>query len=64
MSYVNDLLLSVALKFETTFFLGIPRGFRVLFHNSFGLPTFSESFSSKNACAFAAINFCASYLAF
>ena len=63
MSYVNDLLSSIALKFETTVFLGIPRDFRI-FHNSFGLPTLSESFSSKKACFFAAINFCASYLVF
>ena len=33
MSYTNDLLLSIALKFETTVFLDIPRDFRV-FHNS------------------------------
>ena len=46
MSYVNDLLLSIALKFETTAFLGIPRDVRV-FHDSFGLPALSESFSSK-----------------
>ena len=60
MSYVNDLLSSIALKFETTIFLGIPRDFRV-FRNSFGLPTLYESFSSKKACFFAPINFCASH---
>ena len=38
MPYVNDLSLSIALKFETTIFLDIPRDFRI-FHNSFGLPT-------------------------
>ena len=57
MSLVNDMLLSITLKFETIVFLGIPRDFKV-FHNSFGLPTISESFSSKNACFFAAINSC------
>ena len=63
MSYVHDLLSSLELKFETTVFLGITRDFRV-FHNNFALPILSESFSSKKACFFAAINFGASYLAF
>ena len=63
MSHVNDLVLSIALKFETTVFLGIPRDFRV-FHNFFGLPTLCESFLSKNACFFAAINFFVSCFAF
>ena len=63
MSYVNDLLSSIALQIETTVFLGIPRDFRVS-HNTFGLQTLSERFSSKKACFFAAINFCALYLAF
>ena len=63
MSYVNGLLSSIALKFETTVFLGIARDFRV-FHSSFVLPTRSESFSSKNTCFFAAFSFCASYLFF
>ena len=62
-SYVNDLLSSIVLKFETTVFLGIPRDFRV-FHNYFGLPTLSESFSSKKACFSAASIFSSSYLAF
>ena len=48
MSYVNDLLSSFELKFETTVFLGITRDFRV-FHNSFALPILSERFSSKKA---------------
>ena len=61
MSYVNDLLLSITLKIKTTVFLGIPRDFRV-FHKSFGLPTLSESFPSKSAGFFAAINVCVSYL--
>ena len=43
MPYANDLLLTIALKFETTLFLGMPRDFRV-FHNSFSLATFSEFF--------------------
>ena len=63
MSYVHDLLLSIAMKLKTAVFLGIPRDFRVL-HNLFGLSTLSESFSSKNAGFFAAISFCALYLAF
>ena len=63
MPYVNDMLSSVALKFETTVFLQITRDFRV-FHDSFGLPKLLERFSSKNCCFFAAINFCASYLVF
>ena len=63
MSHVNDLLLSIALKFKTTVFLNIPRVFRV-FHNSFDLPTLSENFPSKNACFFAAVIFCVLYLTF
>ena len=51
MSYANDFFLSTALKFETTVFLGTSKDFKV-FQNSFGLPTLSESFSSKNACFF------------
>ena len=61
--HVNDLLWLIALRFEITIFLGIPRDFR-MFHNSFCLPMLSESFSSKNACFFAAINFGATYVAF
>ena len=63
MSYVNDLLLSIKLKFETTVFLGILRGFRV-FYDSFVLPTLSDSFSSKNSCLFAAINYFPTYLVY
>ena len=46
MSYINDLLLSIALKFETTVFLDILRDFRV-FHNSFGLPTLLRVFHER-----------------
>ena len=56
LSYVNDLLLSIPSKFESTVFLGITRDFRV-FHDA-------EIFSSKSAHFFVAINFCVSYLAF
>ena len=63
MSNVNNLLLSIALNFETTVSLGIPSDFRV-YNNSFGLLTLSETFSSKTTCFFAAINVCTSYLAF
>ena len=62
-SYVNDFLSSIVIKFETTVFLGIPRDFRV-FHNYFGLPTLSESFSSKKAWFLAVMNFFVLYLAF
>ena len=48
MPYVKNFL-SIALKFGTTVFLGMPRDFGV-FNNSFVFPTFSGSFSSKNAC--------------
>ena len=51
MSYVNDLLLSIALKFDTTVFLGTPSDFRV-FLNSLGLPTFSESLFCRRMVAF------------
>ena len=54
---------SIALKFETTVFLSLKRDFRV-FRNSFGLPTISESSSSKNTCFFAAIKCFALKLAF
>ena len=46
MSFVNDLLPSIALKFGTNVFWGMPRDLRV-FHNSLDLPTLSEYFSSK-----------------
>ena len=63
MSYVNDLLLSVALKFETTLF-----GWHTKrFHGAsifFGLLTLAESSSSKSDCFFAVIDFCASYFTY
>ena len=54
---------SIALKFETTVFLGLKRDFRV-FRNSFGLPTLSESSSSENTYFFASIKCFALNLAF
>ena len=46
MTNVNDLLLSIALKFETTVFLVIPRDFRMC-HNSLDLTALSESFHQR-----------------
>ena len=46
MTNVNDLLLSIALKFETTVFLIIPRDFRMC-HNSFDLTALSEIFHQR-----------------
>ena len=46
MANVNDLLVSIVLKFETTVFLVIPRDFRMC-HNSFDLPTLSESINQR-----------------
>ena len=51
------------LKFEITLFLGMQKGCRI-FHNCFGLPTLSKTFSSNNACSFDAVKFSAVHLAF
>ena len=53
---------SIALKFETTVFLDIPRDLRV-FHNSFTFQMFPKRFSSKNACFFVSIKLCVFLLA-
>lgn len=55
MSYVNDLIFSIPLKFETTIFLGITRDFRMIHNSSFSLKKHSKSFSPKNACFFVAV---------
>lgn len=55
MSYVNDLIFSIPLKFETTIFLGITRDFRMIYNSSFSLKKHSKSFSPKNACFFVAV---------
>ena len=46
MTDVNELLLSIAPKFETTVFLVIPRDFRMC-QNSFDLTALPESFHQR-----------------
>ena len=53
---------SIALKFETTVFLDMPRDVRV-FHNSFTFQMFPKRFSPKNAWFFVAIKLCVFLLA-
>ena len=57
------MLLSTALKFETSVFFGMPRDFKVS-HSCFGFLIHSESLSSKNANFFAVINFNVLHFAF